>query len=165
MREGIAFTEELFGRLTPEQRALFSRRPAPGTRPDEWVRQRCELLLALNEESLEEQGEARGISRRSFLAQCSRNSPETFQCVDRGADAENDPECREPLARLDRQVRALRRRGQQVAHPEQRLDSLADDPWPTERAALGPDSLAPEELSPSGPLRTEDLAPEALESE
>jgi len=141
--EGQELSRRLAGGLPADQRVGLERPPEPGTSDEQWVRERCDALLALNQESLEAQGDGRGLTGQAFLSQCRRNSAETFRCADRGEEGRNDPQCRQALGRLDTQVRTLQRRGNDVRHPDQRIDSLVTDRWETEREEVAPETLAP----------------------
>ncbi len=145
VREGQEISRRLAAGLPADQRAALERPPPEGggTSDEQWVRERCDALLALNQESLQAQGDGRGLTSQAFLSQCQRNSADTFRCADRGEEGRNDPQCRQPLARLDSQVRTLQRRGDAVRNPDQRIDTLVTERWEAEREEIAPETLAP----------------------
>ncbi len=144
-RDGQALAQQLAERLSPAQRAALESR-TPAATPDEAVRERCEALLTMNREALSARGESGQTTSQAFLQRCHQFSRETFECADRGEEGREDPACRTHLQRLDREVGTLRRQGDEVRNPEQRIDSLAGEQWETEREAVAPPSLAAESV-------------------
>lgn len=101
-------------------------------------------MYEMSRESLLEAGDRVETQRADFMRRCEGLPPETWACVDRGAEGREDPQCRQHLAVLDREVRTLRRQGEEVQRPAQRYDTLAGERWDTERDRVAPSTLAPE---------------------
>lgn len=144
-REGQERARELAEHLPPDVRTSLESRTAPATERDA-VRQRCEAMLAMNEEALRERGDRGETTGPAFLARCERLPVETFNCADRGEEGRSDPDCRQHLAVLDREVRTLRRQGDEVRNPDRRIDTLVTDQWQTERQEIAPEALAPDHV-------------------
>jgi hypothetical protein len=145
-REGQERARELADRLPPDVRSSLESRTAPASERDA-IRQRCAAMLVMNEEGLRERGERGQTTGQAFIQRCERLPIETFNCADRGEEGRSDPECRQHLAVLDREVRTLRRQGDDVMHPDQRIDTLVTDQWETERREIAPEALAPDDVT------------------
>lgn len=131
-------------RLPAQTREALAAPPPAGQSPDDAVRERCLTMLQMNQQSLRARGDGAGGTSGAFMARCERFPMELFRCVDRGEEGRNDPDCRQHLTRVDREVRTLRNEGRDVQHPDQRIDTLVTDRWETERQEVAPESLAPE---------------------
>jgi hypothetical protein len=140
-REGQELSQRLARDLPADVRSSLERRELSG---DQGVRARCVSMAEMNEESLQARGDDVRTQSAEFVRRCQDLPPETWECVDRGAEAREDPDCRRHLAVLDREMRTLRRQGEEVQRPAQRIDTLAQDPWETERDRVAPRTLAPE---------------------
>lgn len=145
-REGQERARELAERLPADVRSSLESRTPPTSERDA-VRQRCAAMLAMNEEALRERGDRGETTGSAFMQRCERLPVETFNCADRGEEGRADPDCRQHLAVLDREVRTLRRQGDDVMNPDQRLDTLVTDQWQTERREIAPEALAPEHVA------------------
>jgi hypothetical protein len=144
LRDGQEIAAALAERLPAQTREALSSPPPAGQSPDDAVRQRCQAMLQMNQQSLRARGDGAGATGGAFLSRCQRFPMELFQCTDRGEEGRSDPNCRQHFARLDREVRTLRTEGRDVEHPDQRIDTLVTDRWETEREQVAPETLAPE---------------------
>lgn len=143
VRQGQEVARALAAGLPEGQLAALSS-PNPDQTPAEAVRQRCTALLEMNRDALAQQGDARGTTGPAFLARC-QTYPEAFwNCIDRGDEGRSDRDCNSQFARLDRETRELRREGRDVAHPEQRIDSLVEERWDSERQPIAPAQVTPD---------------------
>lgn len=144
LRDGQEIAAALAERMPAQTREALSAPPPAGQSEDEAVRERCQAMLQMNQQSLRARGDGAGGTSGAFLSRCSRFPMALFHCVDRGDEGRRDPECRQHFARVDREVRTLRTEGRDVEHPDQRIDTLVTDRWETERDEVAPETLAPE---------------------
>lgn len=148
MRDGQEIAQALAARLPASTRASLEGPPNTTATGDQAVRERCQALLEMNRASLSTRGDGAGATSQAFMSRCQGLGMETWRCLDRGEEGRNDPECRRPLASVDREVRQLREEGRDTAHPPERIDTLVADPWETEREAVSPETLGPDDVEP-----------------
>lgn len=146
MRDGQEIAQALARQLPASTRTRLEAPPDESQSDRDFVRDRCQALLEANTQALGNRGEAHGATSQAFLAECRNIPAETFRCADQGQAGRENPDCRQHLAVLDRHVRTLRADARQVARPEQRIDTLVDQPWDSERESVAPEQLAPEAM-------------------
>lgn len=152
VRDGQEIARTLAARLPASARAAFEGPPPEGQSEDQAVRDRCTAMLEGNQQQLGARGDARGTTASAFVARCRTYPMEFWRCIDQGDAGREDPECRTQFARLDREVRTLRSDGRETAHPDQRLDTLVEEQWATEREAVAPETLSEETVERPPPV-------------
>jgi hypothetical protein len=138
-RQGQEQAQRMARGLPPDVRSSLERREGS---PD--VRARCTSMYELNRAALHERDARLETQSSDFMRRCQQLPTATWECVDRGAEGRADPDCRQHLALLDRELRTVERQGREVERPAQRIDTLAQDRWETERDRVAPDSLTPD---------------------